>query len=97
MTASIRPHQTDSDDDSSSDWSPPGSDQDVGSDAAEDFIRRHPSVIRLARIGWAAKGVVYSLTLCAWNSLPFLRRCSPSARTSRYSRARRGVQHPVSA
>lgn len=39
-----------------------GPDDDVGSDAAEDFIQRHPSVIKLARVGWAAKGVVYFLT-----------------------------------
>lgn len=39
-----------------------GSDDDVGSDAAEHFIRRHPGVVRFARVGWAAKGVVYLLT-----------------------------------
>ncbi|MCB0967151.1 MAG: DUF1206 domain-containing protein [Ilumatobacter sp.] len=35
---------------------------DVGSDAAEDFVRRHPGVVKFARVGWAAKGVVYLLT-----------------------------------
>jgi len=40
-----------------------GSDDDeIGSDAAESFVRRHPWVIDLGRIGWAAKGVVYLLT-----------------------------------
>jgi len=36
-------------------------DEDTGSDAAEQFVRRHPGVVRLAKIGWAAKGVVYLL------------------------------------
>ncbi|MAT03843.1 MAG: hypothetical protein CL424_02210 [Acidimicrobiaceae bacterium] len=40
----------------------PGTDDDVGSDAAEDFIERHPGVVKFARVGWAAKGVVYLLT-----------------------------------
>ena len=39
-----------------------GSTDDVGSDAAERFVRRHPGVVRFARVGWAAKGVVYLLT-----------------------------------
>ena len=39
-----------------------GSDDDVGSDAAERFIQRHPGIVRFARVGWAAKGVVYLLT-----------------------------------
>jgi hypothetical protein len=64
MTAQISPRQvgstTPSDDDDN--WDPSGSDGDVGSDAAEDFIRRHPSVVTFARIGWAAKGLVYMLT-----------------------------------
>jgi hypothetical protein len=34
---------------------------DVGSEAAEEFIRRHDWLIRFGRIGWAAKGVVYLL------------------------------------
>jgi hypothetical protein len=64
MTAQTSPRQTGSDDeqDGPGSWSSPGSDDDVGSDAAEEFIRRHPSVIRFARIGWAAKGIVYLLT-----------------------------------
>lgn len=44
------------------DGSSPDSDDEVGSDAAEEFIRRHPSVLRFARVGWAAKGIVYLLT-----------------------------------
>jgi Domain of Unknown Function (DUF1206) len=64
MSAQISPRQAgptaSSDDDGN--WTPPGSDDDVGSDAAEDFIRRHPSVVTFARIGWAAKGLVYMLT-----------------------------------
>lgn len=39
-----------------------GSDDDVGSDAAEEFVERHPGVVKFARIGWAAKGLVYVLT-----------------------------------
>ncbi|MEQ9162810.1 MAG: DUF1206 domain-containing protein, partial [Ilumatobacter fluminis] len=45
-----------------SDRSFDGPDDDVGSDAAEDFVQRHPGVVKLARVGWAAKGVVYVLT-----------------------------------
>ena len=37
-------------------------DGDVGSEAAERFIHRHPWVVDFARVGWAAKGVVYLLT-----------------------------------
>ena len=45
-------------------WAPPsvGPDGEVGSDTAEEFLRRHPGVVRFARVGWAAKGVVYLLT-----------------------------------
>ncbi|MFP5487329.1 MAG: DUF1206 domain-containing protein, partial [Acidimicrobiia bacterium] len=39
-----------------------GDADDVGSDAAEHFVRRHPWVLDYARVGWAAKGVVYLLT-----------------------------------
>lgn len=39
-------------------WSRP----DVGSDAAQEFVRRHHWVVTLGRIGWVAKGVVYALT-----------------------------------
>lgn len=35
---------------------------DVGSEAAEQFVRRHLRLVAVARIGWAAKGVVYLLT-----------------------------------
>jgi hypothetical protein len=37
-------------------------DGDVGSEATERFIRRHPWLVDVARAGWAAKGVVYMLT-----------------------------------
>lgn len=37
-------------------------DGDAGSDAAEQFIRRHPGLVKFAKVGWAAKGVVYLLT-----------------------------------
>jgi hypothetical protein len=39
-----------------------GHDGDVGSEAAEQFVRRHPWVVDVGRVGWAAKGVVYLLT-----------------------------------
>lgn len=35
---------------------------DVGSDATERFVREHRWVVHAARVGWAAKGVVYLLT-----------------------------------
>lgn len=35
---------------------------DVGSEAVEQFVHRHPWMVKFARIGWAAKGVVYLLT-----------------------------------
>jgi hypothetical protein len=35
---------------------------DVGSEAAERFVRSHPWLVDVARVGWAAKGVVYLLT-----------------------------------
>ena len=58
-----RPHNT-ADPDSSK-WAPPsgsdrqtsgqgGDDEEVGSDAAEDFIHAHPWVVTFGRIGWAA-------------------------------------------
>ena len=34
----------------------------AGSHDAEAYVRRHPSLITLGRIGWVAKGVVYALT-----------------------------------
>jgi hypothetical protein len=39
-----------------------GADDEIGSQAAESFVRRHPWVIDLGRVGWVAKGVVYGLT-----------------------------------
>jgi hypothetical protein len=39
-----------------------GSDDDVGSESVERFVQRHPWVVKYARVGWAAKGVVYLLT-----------------------------------
>lgn len=38
-----------------------GGGDDVGSDRLEQFIDRHPGVVKFARVGWAAKGVVYLL------------------------------------
>jgi Domain of Unknown Function (DUF1206) len=35
--------------------------QDVGSQQAERFTREHPGLVKLCRLGWAAKGVVYVL------------------------------------
>lgn len=35
---------------------------DVGSDTAGAFVRRHPELVTLGRIGWVAKGIVYALT-----------------------------------
>jgi hypothetical protein len=37
-------------------------DSEVGSNQAEAFVRRHPWVITFGRVGWVAKGVVYTLT-----------------------------------
>lgn len=37
-------------------------DDDVGSDHLEQFVHRHPGFVKVARVGWAAKGVVYLLT-----------------------------------
>lgn len=37
-------------------------DDDVGSDRLEQFLHRHPQFVQVARVGWAAKGVVYLLT-----------------------------------
>lgn len=74
MTVQVKPSRPhDAADPDSSKWAPPsgsdrrtsgqgGDDDEVGSDAAEDFIQAHPWVIRFGRIGWAAKGVVYLLT-----------------------------------
>jgi len=39
-----------------------GDDGEVGSDAAEEFVRRHPWVVDFGRVGWVAKGAVYLLT-----------------------------------
>lgn len=35
---------------------------DVGSDRLEEFVDSHPGLVKIARVGWAAKGVVYLLT-----------------------------------
>lgn len=35
---------------------------DVGRGTAERFAREHPGLVRLGRVGWVAKGVVYGLT-----------------------------------
>jgi hypothetical protein len=40
----------------------PSHDGRVGSDTAEAFLRRHPWVVGVGRIGWLAKGIVYALT-----------------------------------
>jgi len=39
-----------------------GDDSDVGVERAEEFAREHPGLVKFARIGWVAKGVVYGLT-----------------------------------
>ncbi|WP_040493199.1 DUF1206 domain-containing protein [Ilumatobacter nonamiensis] len=36
--------------------------EDVGVERAEEFAREHPAVVKFARVGWIAKGVVYALT-----------------------------------
>jgi hypothetical protein len=36
-------------------------DQDIGVEQAEEFAREHPGLVKLARVGWVAKGVVYVL------------------------------------
>lgn len=35
---------------------------DVGSESAQELVRQHPNLVRLGRIGWIAKGIVYVLT-----------------------------------
>ena len=35
---------------------------DVGVQHAEDFARHHPGLVKLGRVGWVAKGIVYGLT-----------------------------------
>ena len=39
----------------------PSTDSDVGVERAEEFAREHPAIVKFGRIGWVAKGVVYSL------------------------------------
>jgi hypothetical protein len=34
---------------------------DVGVDRAEEFAREHPAIVELGRVGWVAKGIVYTL------------------------------------
>lgn len=41
---------------------PDTGDEDVGVERAEEFAREHPAVVKFARVGWLAKGVVYALT-----------------------------------
>ncbi len=35
---------------------------DAGVQRAEEFAREHPSIVKFARVGWVAKGLVYGLT-----------------------------------
>lgn len=35
---------------------------DVGVERAEEYARQHPSLVKFARVGWIAKGLVYALT-----------------------------------
>ncbi|MEZ5229797.1 MAG: DUF1206 domain-containing protein [Acidimicrobiales bacterium] len=37
------------------------SNDDVGSERAQEFAREHPRLVQLGRVGWAANGVVYAL------------------------------------
>jgi hypothetical protein len=37
-------------------------DGDVGIEHAAEFARRHPGLVKFGRVGWVAKGTVYSLT-----------------------------------
>lgn len=37
-------------------------DDDVGVQHAAEFARRHPGLVKLGRVGWVAKGIVYALT-----------------------------------
>jgi hypothetical protein len=53
----MTPTTTPTSDDGSTD-----TDDEVGSDATEEFIQRHPGIVEFARVGWAAKGIVYLLT-----------------------------------
>ncbi len=39
-----------------------GKSDDVGVERAEEFAREHPSIVKFARVGWVAKGLVYGLT-----------------------------------
>lgn len=41
---------------------PETGDDDVGVEQAEEFAREHPAVVKFARVGWMAKGIVYGLT-----------------------------------
>jgi hypothetical protein len=34
---------------------------DVGAHRAEEFAREHPAIVKLGRVGWVAKGIVYAL------------------------------------
>lgn len=39
-----------------------GDDSDVGVEKAEEFASEHPGLVKFARVGWTAKGLVYGLT-----------------------------------
>jgi len=52
MTTPLAPRQV-------HDWHGP---DNLGSDGAAAFVRRHRWVVTLGRVGWVAKGVVYALT-----------------------------------
>jgi Domain of Unknown Function (DUF1206) len=34
---------------------------EIGSERAEEFAREHPNLVKLGRVGWVAKGIVYGL------------------------------------
>ena len=38
-----------------------GTDREIGSERAERFAREHPNLVKLGRVGWVAKGIVYGL------------------------------------
>ncbi len=40
----------------------PAGDSDIGAEKAEEFARQHPALVKFARVGWIAKGIVYTLT-----------------------------------
>jgi hypothetical protein len=36
-------------------------DDHIGAERAEEFAREHPAIVKLGRVGWVAKGIVYAL------------------------------------